>query len=70
MTPDIQSRIAILRQKCIDGTVTKEELIEALREMAQGRLAAVKASAASKKKAARAEVKPANEMLDELSELL
>jgi hypothetical protein len=69
MIPDIQQRIALLRSKIADGTITLEEMKEGVAYLREGRLAAAQASASSKRKRAIAEIPKASDMLDELDEL-
>lgn len=72
MSPEVVQRISILRQKMIDGTATVEELKEAVTLMRGDRKAAAAApsgSSASRKKMAKAEIKSADEMLDELGKI-
>jgi hypothetical protein len=69
MTPDVQNRIAILRQKLLDDTATLEEYKEAILLMRQGRQAAATASAASKTRKAAAAIPSADDMLAELNDL-
>lgn len=49
--PELQSRIAMWKAKCQDGTMTTEEYVEAVALLRQGRLAAASAAARSKSKA-------------------
>jgi plasmid rolling circle replication initiator protein Rep len=66
VTPEIQSKIAVWRQKALDGTLTLEEMKEAVKLMREGRVSAASASDSSRRKTAKAEIKSADEMLDEL----
>lgn len=69
---ETQSKIAIFRQKAIDGTLTKEDMIEAVKIMRGDRKAAASATASSgtsRRAKAKAEIKSADEMLDELDKL-
>lgn len=45
MTPDLLKEIAVLRTKVASGTITDEELRDALKKMRAGRVTAVRASA-------------------------
>jgi hypothetical protein len=45
MTPDLLQEIAALRTKVASGTITDEELRDALKKMRAGRVTAVRASA-------------------------
>lgn len=72
MSPEVVQKISIIRQKMIDGTATVEELKEAVTLMRGDRKAAAAApssSSTSRKKMAKAEIKSADEMLDELGKI-
>lgn len=66
-SPEVQSRIAIFSQKVLDGTLTLEDMKEAVRIMRGDRTAALRASAAgsTRRAKAKAEIKHADDMLDE-----
>lgn len=66
LSPEIQLTLAEIRAKVRDGTVTREELREGIRQLREGRPAA--GAASSKAKAARA-AKPTVSSDDLLSEL-
>lgn len=62
-SPDLQSKIALWRQKAAEGTMTPEDYREAIAALRAGRLAAAHSSAAKKAK------KPAisgDDLLEEL----
>lgn len=67
-SPELQSRIAILQQRSLEGTLTLEEMTEGIRLMRGERTAALRASHASsaKRVKAKAEIKHADDMLSEL----
>lgn len=66
-SPEIQTRLAILTQKSLDGTLTLEECREAVQIMHGDRERALRASPPTAKRAkAHAEIKHADDMLDEL----
>lgn len=68
-SPELQSKIALWRQKAVDGTITKEEMQEAILLMRDGRRGAAIASeksAASRVTKAKAIVPSADDMLKEL----
>jgi hypothetical protein len=50
LTPDMREKLDIYRRKVTEGTVTRDELAEAVRIMREGRLGAASASKASKAK--------------------
>ena len=54
------------RQKCIDGTITKEELTEAMRALRGERMASAQASTKTKTARAKAAIPTADDMLAEL----
>lgn len=65
---DLQVKLSEWRRKSRDGTITMQELGEALEHLREGRKAAAKSSTASKARAAK--TKPdSNTMLDELEGL-
>lgn len=64
-----QERLAILRQKTADNTITKEELTEAIVLMRQGRVAASATSAKAKATKSVATAKKNIDSNDLLSEL-
>lgn len=71
MTPETHSRISILRAKAEAGSATKEDYIEAIRLLREDRMSAGERAAStstSRTKKAKAEIKSADEMLDELGE--
>lgn len=66
MAPELQSRIALWRAKALDGTITIEELREAVAAMRQDRKSAAVASDKSRRAKAKAEIPSADDMLSEL----
>lgn len=69
MSPETQARLVILRQKSVEGTITMEELREGVLLMRADRVAGASASDGSRRAKAKAVVKSADEMLDELGGL-
>ena len=71
MSPEVQQRLSILRTKSLDGTISLDEYREAIRLMRADRQSAQHASANSttRKKALKADIKSADEMLDELGNM-
>lgn len=51
MTPELQSQMAVWKQKCLDGTMTKEEYILAFRHLRGDRLSTQQASSKARKTA-------------------
>lgn len=68
-SPQESAQIQLCRQKVANGTITKEELREALALLARGRGAAAQASAASKTRKASGKNVDSDKLLDELSGL-
>jgi len=66
MTPETQAKIAQWRVKALDGTLTIEEMREAIIALRGDRLGAAHASAASKRKKAIADIPSADDLLNEL----
>ena len=64
--PEIQAKIAIWRRRAIEGTLTPEEMREAIDLLRQGRAAA---SAAVKSRAAKKATVNGDDLLDELEGL-
>jgi len=68
MTPEINQKVAEWRQKQADGTLTPEEMKEAIQLLRGGRMSAAIASATSKSKKAPMVVPSADDLLSELGE--
>lgn len=69
VSAEVQTKIAIWRQKAADGTLTIDDCKEYVIVLRGGRRSAAEASEASRKTKARKVVKSAGEMLDELAGL-
>ena len=69
ISPELAAKIATWRAKSLDGTITMEEMREAVKQMREGRLAASQASANSKRSKAKAAVSNADDLLNELDEI-
>lgn len=69
MTPETIQRLVILRQKMMDKSATKEELKEAIRVMREDRVSAAASSSPSRKKAVKAAIPAASDLLKELGSL-
>lgn len=72
MSPEVHAKIAVTRQKMLDGTATVEELREAVSLMREDRKAApisTPGGAGARRAKAKAEIKSADEMLDELGKI-
>lgn len=68
MTPEIQSRIAIYRAKIADGTITLDEMKQAVLEIRGPRRNAATSSDQAKRTKAKKVVQSADDMLKELEE--
>jgi hypothetical protein len=69
LSPELQSKISVWRQKALDGTLTIDEMREAIVLMRQGRMSAASASEQARRTKAKAAVKSADELLSELTNL-
>jgi hypothetical protein len=66
-SPELQSQIAIWQQKCINNTITPEEMKQAIIAMRQGRVAAMnQASRSSGSRKAKGPARSADAMLGDL----
>lgn len=65
-SPELRGKIAIWRQKQEDGTLTLDDMREAILALRQGRVSAVSESPAAKRKKAIAAVPDADDMLSDL----
>ena len=66
MSPELQSKIALWRSKAVAGTLTPDEMKEAILALRQDRIGASIASAASKRTKAKAEIPDADDLLAEM----
>lgn len=66
MSPELQSKIALWRQKAVQGTLTQDEMKEAILALRQDRVGAATASAAAKRSKAKAEIPDADDLLAEM----
>lgn len=69
MTPELNAKIAIWRQKQAEGTLTLDEMREAIIALRGGRVSASIASATSKAKKAPVVAPSADDLLSELGDL-
>lgn len=67
MTPEVASRIATWRQKALEGTLSIEDMKEAILAIREGRRGAATASEAARKRAKK-EIKSAEDLLSELED--
>jgi len=66
-SPELQSKLTLLRQKVADNSITTEELKEAAALLRQERRGAVQ-NAAKRRATARASVKSADDLIAELEQ--
>ena len=66
INPELQSQIAVWRQKSAEGTLTQDEMRQAIIMMRAGRLSASTASEQSRRKSAKIAIPSADDLLDEL----
>jgi hypothetical protein len=66
---ELQAKISSWRLRAAEGTLTIEEMKEAILHLRSGRVSAQAASGAAKRKKAIAEIPAAADMLDELNDL-
>ncbi len=69
MTPEVNQRIAFLRLKIADGSITQAEMQEGVAYLREGRLAAAYSSDSAKRKRAMVEIPKAADMMSELDDL-
>lgn len=69
MSPEVAARIVALRAKAEDGTATLDEMREGVRLMRADRVSAAVVSEKSRRTKAKAEIKSADDMLDELGKV-
>jgi hypothetical protein len=64
---ELQAKISVWRQRSREGTLTQDEMKEAILALRAGRVAAMQASSTAKRKRAIAAIPSADDMLSELS---
>lgn len=69
MTPELQAKIVSWRRAAVDGTLTQEQMIEAIAALRAGRKSAAIASDTARTKAAKAAIPNADDLLAELKGL-
>lgn len=69
MTPEAQSRVAILRAKAAENRLTPEEMKEVVSLLREGRLAAANSSEQAKRKAAKKAIPTADDLFAELDSI-
>lgn len=66
MTPELQSKMILWRSKAVDGTLSQEELKEAMAALRGARKSAASSTTAAKAKKAKAAVPSADDLLKEM----
>ena len=66
MTPEIHAKVALLRQRAQEGTMTEQDMAETVILLRQGRVGAQIASDTSRRKKAIAAIPDADDLLSEL----
>lgn len=69
LDPQLQARVTIWRARAAAGDLPESEMIEAVRAIREGRLAAAETAKASKAKASKVAIPLADDLLDELDKL-
>lgn len=66
MSPELNQRIAVWRSKAAAGTLTKDEMREAIKVLRQDRIAAAANSDRARTSRAKAEIPDADDLLKEM----
>lgn len=66
MTPELQSKMILWRSKAVDGTLSQEELKEAMAALRGVRRSAAASTTAAKAKKAKAAIPSADDLLKEM----
>ena len=69
MTPELQSNVANWRAKAAAGTLTREEMAQAIIALRAGRVGAAIASEKSRRAKAKVEIPDANDLMKEMEGL-
>lgn len=67
--PELQSKIALWRSRSADGTITQDEMKQAIIAIRQGRVSAATAAGESKKRTSKSPSRSADDLLSELGSL-
>lgn len=67
MNPELSAKIALWREKAADGTLTQEEMVEAIKIIREDRVSAIRSSEAGRKAKAKAVIPAADDLLAELA---
>jgi hypothetical protein len=66
MTPELQAKLEVFREKAREGILTREEMQEAIQLLADGRMSAAKASPRARVKTAKEAIPDADDLLKDL----
>jgi len=69
VTPELSAKITYWRHSLAEGTITQEEMKEAIRALREGRLAAGQATSAAKRKKAIIAIPHADDLLGEIDSI-
>jgi hypothetical protein len=69
MTPELQSKVLIWRKKAEEGTLTIDEMREAVQALREGRVSASAASDKSRAKKAAKVIPNADDLLSEIGDI-
>ena len=69
MTPELQMKVAVWRQKALEGTLTETEMIEAIKYIREGRVSNAFTAETTKRKKAVKEIPSAADLLSELGDM-
>lgn len=69
-SPELIAKIAAWRQKSLEGTLTQDEMREAIIALREGRVSACFASASSRAKAVKKPILSAEELLEKLDSFI
>lgn len=66
MSPELQAKITIWRKRALEGSLSREEMAEAIQALREGRKSAAVSSAPARRAAAKAAIPNADDLLREL----
>lgn len=66
LSPELQAKMFRWRQRCIEGTITDEDLTEAMTALRGERSAAAQQTKTARTKAAKVAIPSAKDLLDEM----
>ena len=68
MSPELIAKLAVWRQKANEGTLTEDEMREAITALREGRVSASYASDTSRAKAAKVAIPSAEDLMKEMDD--